>query len=641
MIGISASVRSRCGRLALWLRLLPRLGVDNVAAVALHRALVRAGWYQRRLPIGRAEVQPLFFDQPSLLPLGDIDATSILAEADALIAGEMRWFSHHRLPITSPPDWSLNPFTGKHLDATQHWSRLADFDPAVGDIKCVWEPSRFDWALLLARAYRLTGAGHYLKTLNDWCCDWQRRNPPNAGPNWKCGQETSIRVLTVLLTSYLLGQHQAPAAGLVSFVRRHCERIAPTIGYALAQDNNHGTSEAAGLLIGGAWLARVSSPDAGRGQHWARLGRRWLEGCVLRLVQRDGSFAQHSLNYHRVLLDTLSMAEFWRRELELEPFTPLFHERSRTAANWLFQMTDSITGDGPNLGANDGARLFVLHSQSYRDYRPSVQLAYALFLGGRAYDPGPWDEPLRWLHLQAEPIAAPARSSSILHDGGYVMLHSPLAEPRSWGLVRFPNYKTRPAHADALHFDLWANGVNLLRDGGSYSYAVDQTDCRLSECRAHNTIQFDGHDQMPSLGRFLYADWLKADFVGDLEPVPGGYSWAGAYTDHQGCHHERTVSVIGHRWRVTDRVQGAHRAILRWRLAPDSWALDTDRGLCMSRYADISIQTDKPALRLELTQAWESRHYLEKTLIPVLEVEAEVGQGVFESVTEIALKSAP
>ena len=44
------------------------------------------------------------------------------------------------------------------------------------------------------------------------------------------------------------------------------------------------------------------------------------------------------------------------------------------------------------------------------------------------------------------------------------------APPAVAGLYfRLPVYRFRPAHADPLHFDLWHQGVNLLRDGGSYA----------------------------------------------------------------------------------------------------------------------------------------------------------------------------
>ena len=75
----------------------------------------------------------------------------------------------------------------------------------------------------------------------------------------------------------------------------HLRRIAPTIRYAIAQDNNHGTSEAAALFIGGTWLALLGEPA---GRRWAVRGRRWLEDRAGRLIGVDGSFSQYSLNYH-------------------------------------------------------------------------------------------------------------------------------------------------------------------------------------------------------------------------------------------------------------------------------------------------------------------------------------------------------
>jgi hypothetical protein len=47
-------------------------------------------------------------------------------------------------------------------------------------------------------------------------------------------------MLQALLAAFLLNQHRSPTSGLVHFVFEHCSRIAPTVLYAVAQDNNHG-----------------------------------------------------------------------------------------------------------------------------------------------------------------------------------------------------------------------------------------------------------------------------------------------------------------------------------------------------------------------------------------------------------------
>ena len=110
----------------------------------------------------------------------------------------------------------------------------------------------------------------------------------------------------------------------------------PTIRYAVAQNNNHGTSEAAALFIGGAWLMAQaeSEPLRKEAQRWRDAGRRWLEDRVVILVAADGSFSQYSLNYHRVLVDTLCQVELWRAELKERPFTDRYAARCRAAVVW-------------------------------------------------------------------------------------------------------------------------------------------------------------------------------------------------------------------------------------------------------------------------------------------------------------------
>jgi hypothetical protein len=99
--------------------------------------------------------------------------------------------------------------------------------------------------------------------------------------------------------------------------------------------------------------------------------------------------------------------------------------------------------------------------------------------------------------------------------------------------------------------------------------------------------------------------------------------FSAVYRDAQGARHRRRVHLAAAHLRVED-VVGAfrQRAVLRWRLAPGPWALD---GCRLTNGAQIlTVQGSMPILRCEITEGWESRHYLEKTPVPVLEV--EIGQ---------------
>ena len=627
------------------LRTSKQLGWRNCAAVVVHRVALSVGKYQFQLPIDRCPVpevqagsqQPVSF---SCQPWFVSSREACLTSADALLAGRATWFSHEEHEVGSPPDWFFDPISGQRFpDGRQHWSCCKPF--AAVDIKRCWELSRWGWAPLLARAWRFSGDSRYLEALNDWSRSWCQANPVNGGSNWLCGQEASMRLLHALQAWQL-----SDASGLLpnstpersAFAAAHLQRVAATERYAQAQDNNHWISEAAALFIGGSWLSASSSSHASAGRQWAKAGIGALERSVGRLVLPDGSFAQHSLTYHRLLLDTLSQVELWRRWFDLPPFSERFFSRCRVATSWLAAMVDPLSGDGPNLGSNDGAFCYGLHSQPYRNFRPTLQLASVLFQGHPALPPGPWDEPMHWLGLgipaQAEQLI-PARPITLFADGGYAVLRSTTS---SWALFRLPTYRFRPAHADPLHFDLWHQGINLLRDGGSYAYNADSADLAyFPGIGGHNSVKFDGAEPMPRLGRFLWGDWLQLKELPQLKLTDKNLSIAAAYCCHHGCH-ERLVEfdMSTNIWRVQDTLSSyQNRAVLFWRLAPSDWKLHGS--VLLSSLAKLSVRCNSPIQRLELVTGFESRFYSRKTTLPVLEIEVASSKSLVVITTEIQL----
>lgn len=589
-----------------------RLGLSNLARVALYKFSLKSGLNPVRRLSAEMPAGPFFH-----LPL------QLFSELAVARSG---WYFHleafgQRLGVLSktPPQWLAGCFSKKPVgDAGRDWWQIPDFDPAVGDIKTVWEFSRFDWVLACAQ-HAAKGDESALLRVNAWLADWLKVNPPYKGPNWKCGQEASIRVMHLAMAAHLLGQATESAAGLLDLVEVHLQRIAPTVLYAVAQDNNHGTSEAAALFIGGSWL-EANGRDEGR--RFSTLGRKWLENRARLLIEKDGSFSQYSLNYHRVMLDSFIMVEVWRQRLALPSFSKVFYSRAVAASEWLRYMTQSFSGDGPNLGANDGARLLALTDTDYRDYRPSVQLASVLFRSARAFPgEGDWNQPVYWLGLKLPEALLPTQPSVQLDEGGYFVLR----QGSAMALLRYPRFRFRPSQADALHLDFWVAGENWLRDAGSFSYNTEQRWLDyFPGTEAHNTVQFDGRDQMPRLSRFLFGAWLKARQVEPLVVSTSEQSCGAGYRDWKGVEHFRRVELSEQVVKVTDQVKGfGSKAVLRWRLKPGDWKVDITAQRIQLEGFSLAITSAVAVKRFDLVEGWESRYYLKKVPVPVLEIEID------------------
>ena len=592
------------------------LGLGNIARVIYYRLKNKFGLNSWRLVRQEPLVAPFFVENRQIhlpfLPTQDWQAT-------ALYFG---WWSP-RLS-SYPPNWHLNPMNGRQSVVNKPWWKLEDFNQELGDIKLIWEASRFTWVLAFVEQY-LAGDEQSLSKLNTWLMDWSLNNPSFCGVNWKCGQEASIRVMHLAMATIMLNQLELSQKSLLVLVQCHMQRIVQTFYYARSQDNNHATSEAAALFIGGSWLKKYGDQ---RGKHWEKIGRQWLEKLISRLIEQDGSFSQYSVNYHRVMLDTLSIVEIWRQKLELSAFSKDFLLKVRLATAWLANMVDPQTGDAPNIGAQDSAYLFPLGLVEHRDYRMSVQTAAVLFHQAQVYDDdGVWNNRIKAMRLSLPQNMIETHYPRIYDQGGYAVLRM----NQAMAVLRYPRFRFRPSQSDLMHVDFWHAGVNLLRDAGTYSYHASPAEAAYFPGTAsHNTIQFDERDQMPRLSRFLFGDWIKAKIIEPISVEQTHISFAVAYRDRQGAYHQRKLILFDNMLKVIDKIEGfKHHAVLRWRLMPAVWLIEGNR--LVSEMGRVTVHATMPVLNMSLVRGWESRHYLQKSETPILEVEVnQAGQLITE-----------
>lgn len=469
-------------------------------------------------------------------------------QANLVMNGQLTWFSYHAFEVGEVPNWFRNPFSGAVIrDPDRHWTELSDFDLNIGDIKNIWEPSRFDWVTDLARAYRVFGDERYLRKLNDWLNDWSEKNPLNSGPNWKCGQETSIRIMKLLNASCILDKLDKPADVLQEMVFQHLRRVAGNIRYAVAQDNNHGITEAAALMIGSAWLLRVhdeSSERTSQLRKWRAMGEEILNDRIIHLIGEQGTFSQRSITYHRVVVDTASFVIYFGRKLNC--YSPKVNVKRKLDALVSWQLKFIIpggNGDCPNMGANDGAMFENLHGCDYRDFRPSAQLANWLCHGFRVFERGPWDEVLFWRDMSSWsslPVERVIPLNAELLDRQFLIL-------RNGGthvFLRIPDDRFRPFASDAFHLDVWHNERNVVQGSGTFSYnSKEHFADYFKSIRAHNTVQFRDIEQMPRISKFLLGKWIKASFVSEVSHSQETLRWKGEYVDAHGNVHSRELTL--------------------------------------------------------------------------------------------------
>ncbi|NQY65040.1 MAG: heparinase II/III-family protein [Alteromonadaceae bacterium] len=591
------------------IRTVVALGIKNIGRVFVYRLGVKLGFNSVKKI--RASIESgVFFKKY------ECDLRSNI-EINAQWLDHQCYFGWQYHASSKIPNWHYNIFTGRTVkEPMLPWWDIPDFDPQLGDIKGVWEASRFDWVLCFAQQVA-TGDKDALDKLNLWLEDWCTNNPPYLGINWKCGQEASIRVMHLAIAALILKQHLKTSPALVSLIKAHLQRISPTLSYAMAQDNNHGTSEAAALYIGGSWLVQLGDTA---GDPYHKQGLKWLENRAKRLIESDGGFSQYSTTYHRVMLDTYSMVEVWRQKLNLEQFSDKLYTKLSAATNWLYQFSQFETGDAPNLGANDGARLLPLTATDYRDFRPSVQLASVLFNHGKAWEPeGNWDLPLHWLNISIPKEVVLPQCSTQFSDSGYFILRNSTC----FIMLNYPKYHFRPSQADALHLDFWLQGENILCDAGTYSYNAGENYIRyFGGTKSHNTVEFDDKDQMPRLSRFLLGNWLKSKNIKPIGIEQNVQTCSVGYVGFNKVRHDRSIELSDFDLKVIDQVSGFDtKAVLRWRLKQGEWKISGN--VIYNGDHRLTISASIPIKRIEIVEGSESRYYFQKRLIPVVEVEVE------------------
>ena len=467
-------------------------------------------------------------------------------------------------------NWHKNYFNG-HTSSNKrkNWWLIDDFNNKTGDIKTLWELSRFDWIIHLLLSDNQDKHA-VVSEINQRINNWVKENPPYLGENWKCGQEASIRVLNLATGLILTDQIKTPSAEIISLIEMHLKRIYPTINYAIAQDNNHGTSEAAALFIGGDLLYR-----SGKVQYFEyfQLGKKRLQERANKLFSEDGCFSQYSTNYHRLALDTYSICETYRKIHDLTPFKPPLYNKINASIKWLETLVNETNGEVPNLGSNDGALLFNFFNDTYVDYRRTVQWANLVFCQRMVYEFKTQNKSIyNRLGIDlSKSIIGKIDSHAIIEGNKDGILI--IKKQKVLLVFRRPVFRFRPSQSDVFHLDLWIDGRNILRDAGTFSYNTSEEKINYySGDFSHNTVWFNNQMKMPKLSRFLFSNWIREKTF-DLNNSLGMVNFSSSYK-LKTVSHKRAVKLEKNKLVIVDYLDlKSTNATINWRLENKNWHL--------------------------------------------------------------------
>lgn len=539
--------------------------------------------------------------------------SSFIEKADNAIDGKICAFSNVYLDYMHDGKihWQMNPISKVKADDSLSWNNLPDFGE-YGDIKLIWEASRFPHVYYFINAYSITQDKKYADVCISQIMDWIANNPYPLGVNYKCGQEISFRIFAwiVALEYFKDFISKDDEAIIVKNIYISLLRIEANIEYAARSvKNNHSLSEAAGLFVGGLLFSQFEAS-----KRFIAKGLSYLLSETAYQVYDDGSYIQHSFTYERLALDVLSFV-ILIAERKSYALPKEIVERHQKMIVFLYSFVQE-NGWLPNYGSNDGANLFPLSSDDYRDFRNSLNFAMAVKKKGCLFENH--DELTAFFNLTADKKIVLDKKTRF-DDGGYYILKN----SQLFTFIRCHSYKDRPAQNDMFHLDVWYKGKNVFCDTGSYSYNTSREfKNNFIGSIGHNTVLVNGSNPMEQVLNFGWSNWIKAKLMKYTENTFEGMHYG--YQKEYGVVCHRTVILEKNKIIVTDKITSEINdieMIQLWQTKEEAKLLD-----------EYTVQVDNCVLKsnfpVGLADTYISDYYNSYSKGTKIMVKVESGKGI-------------
>ncbi len=507
----------------------------------------------------KKNLPPFFFNGKNIVGLKKNPSKIIKNNYNDIINGTYIFFNKKKINLGKKYDWVTNPINNFKYDIRKHWSEINELSKTSGDIKYVWEKARFVYLYDIIR-YDY----HFEKDQSEFVFNQIENfidlNPINQGPNYICSQEISLRILNWTFALYYYKDSQKLNDKLfckiINSIYWQIHHVYNNINFSrVSVRNNHAITET--LLL---YLSFKLYPFFPNVKRWSKKGKFWFEKEIEYQIYPDGTFLQFSMNYHRVVIQLLTWG-IQLSKLNNDNFKKIVYERAQKSLKFLDTCLDTLNGELPNYGSNDGALFFKFTDDDFRNYRSQLDDLRAVLEGYTYYSSiSPYWYGAKFKNKK--PIEIPEINKFM--NSGYFILQ----DGNTKTFIRCGSYKDRPYQSDNLHLDIWVNGENILRDNGTYKYNTDNNYIKyFNGTSAHNTVSINKKDQMKKGKRFIWYYWIK-DAKGKLYKSKNKFVFFGKikaykHVDKNIYHHRKVTKFFGKdEWLINDKIEGFNKMTL-------------------------------------------------------------------------------
>lgn len=470
-------------------------------------------------------------------------------DARHLLAGRWHLFGWRSVELGLPPAWHRDPLGGRETPRDRLAHQLDHRAlPAGGDVRTLWEFSRWSEVVRVAMHGWLNGDPAAIAAAQGWLENWVQENPTGYGIHWTSPLEAGLRLINFTWFDALV--HEGGSDELRERQRHLAERVVvPHVLWVWrylsfgSSANNHLLGELAGLLHAvkrwPALVPHVVAPE----KLWAR-----IEGCVLDQFAPDGGNREQALHYH---LFAWEMAWHAARLMQVNhgPARDLLLKAGAFFAHMVHAAEPWHYGDSDDA---EVVPLCLDRSRAEGEWQAWWQgnpdgetLAYWL-----GCPPATWTPRSGWW-------LAPESGMAVWGDHGWRVRVD--ASPLGFGAM------AAHGHGDALHVSLWDGDEAIVIDPGTGGYyGMKEQRAALAAWTAHNGPQpVEGFRTPRRLGTFLLLEHHQPP----VTEVQGGRMTV--RLRHEGRDWTRSVEINGPTSVDVDDQVSSGSMRTRWHLAPE------------------------------------------------------------------------